>query len=125
MIYAGQERGNEASREPVRWHDGDNELTAFYRDLVAVRNELSVLRNGNVDPAGGRDAVDVVDGDAERVTAYRRVDGEAAALVVVNFGSTPATVRVPAGVDRDRFAGRPVEDGVLVVDSVAVLPESS
>ena len=124
MIYAGQERGNEGSREPIRWHDGDNDLTDFYRDLVALRNERPVLRNGRVDPQGGRDAIDVLDGDAERVTAYRRVDEEEAALVVVNFGSTPATVRVPTDVDPDCFAGRPVEDGAVVVDSLAVLPDA-
>jgi len=34
MIYAGQERGNETYRGPVRWHDGDNDLTDFHRDLA-------------------------------------------------------------------------------------------
>jgi len=37
MIYAGQERGNETYRGPVRWHDGDNDLTDFHRDLAALR----------------------------------------------------------------------------------------
>jgi pullulanase/glycogen debranching enzyme len=83
MIYAGQERGNETYRGPIRWHDGDNDLTDFHRDLAALREREPLLREGAVDCDGPAADVRVVDGDAERVTAYVRapeaggVSGEA------------------------------------------------
>ena len=131
MIYAGQERGNETYRGPIRWHDGDNDLTAFHRRLAALREREPRLREGRVafdDPA----AAPVVDGDPERVTAYRRSatgDGGSgggpadrggdALLVVVNFASEPAVVAVPEWAEADLFADRPV-DGETEVDAVAV-----
>ncbi len=131
MIYAGQERGNENYRGPIRWHDGDNDLTDFHRDLAALREREPLLREGGVDfdPAG----VTVVDGDPERVTAFARTpeasgdggeggadetDGDAL-LVVVNFASEPATVAVPERVETDLFADRAV-GAEVDVDAVAV-----
>ncbi|MFC7324800.1 alpha-amylase family glycosyl hydrolase [Halorubrum rutilum] len=144
MVYAGQERGNETYRGPVRWHDGDNDLTDFHRDLAALREREPLLREGAV----AFDAADVrvVDGDPERVTAWVRAaatDGEGssedepggegergddapadgdALLVVVNFASEPATVAVPEGFGTDLFGGAVVGDGNRIeVDAVAVL----
>ncbi|WP_066414053.1 alpha-amylase family glycosyl hydrolase [Halorubrum aethiopicum] len=127
MVYAGQERGNETTRGPFRWHDGDNALTAHHRRLSALRDAEPALRSRAVDFAAGRAAVEVVDGDSDRVTAYERTadstrtEGTAdRLLVVVNFGSDPATVAVPDRVGRELFADEPV-DGEVVVGSVAVL----
>ncbi|MFC5277220.1 alpha-amylase family glycosyl hydrolase [Halorubrum rubrum] len=128
MVYAGQERGNETTRGPLRWHDGDNALTAYHRRLSALRDAEPALRSRTVDFAAGRAAVEVVGGDPDRVTAYERtVDGEgiegtaaARLLVVVNFADAPATVAVPDRVDRDLFADERVDEE-LVVESVAVL----
>jgi len=145
MIYAGQERGNETYRGPIRWHDGDNALTDFHRDLAALRERESLLRDGAVDFAGRAADVTVVDGDPERVTAYERTpvtdgsesDGDEKAtdplLVVVNFADRPATVTVPSAFEVDLFAGddggavgdESIEDesisGRVTVESVAVL----
>ena len=142
MIYAGQERGNETYRGPIRWHDGDNDLTDFHRDLAALREREPLLREGAVDCDGPAADVRVVDGDAERVTAYVRAPeaggdgGEAGGdgaetdaegtddddplLVVVNFASEPVTVAVPEGVETDLFGDRAV-GGQVDVDAVAVL----
>ncbi|PAU83911.1 alpha amylase [Halorubrum salipaludis] len=141
MVYAGQERGNETYRGPIRWHDGDNDLTDFHRDLAALREREPLLRDGAVDFAGLAADVSVVDGDAERVTAFVRrpdeddgehggdggasgsnddSDGDDALLVVVNFAEAPATVTVPDRVETDLFADRAVDTDVAV-DSVAVL----
>ncbi|MFC5135727.1 MULTISPECIES: alpha-amylase family glycosyl hydrolase [Haloferacaceae] len=130
MVYAGQERGNETTRGPFRWHDGDNALTEFHRRLSALRDAEPALRAPNVDFATGSGAIEVVAGDPDRVTAYERTIGtESAAgtttghdrlLVVVNFAEAPATVEVPDRIDRDLFAADPV-DGEAVVESVAVL----
>ena len=141
MVYAGQERGNETYRGPVRWHDGDNDLTDFHRDLAALRRREPLLSEGAV----AFDAADVtvVDGDPERVTAWVRTaasdgagtsagdsegsseDGpdDDALLVVVNFASEPATVAVPEEFEADLFGGAVVGDGGgnrVDVDAVAV-----
>ena len=146
MIYAGQERGNRATRGPFRWHDGDNALTDYHRRLSALRDAEPLLRADGVDFDGAAAAVDVVAGDGDRVTAYeRRGDaddrGNAAGgnddgaddrtdadrggsrdrlLVVVNFAAEPATVRVPDWVDVDLFADEPI-DGTIDIGDVAVL----
>ncbi|WP_050032965.1 alpha-amylase family glycosyl hydrolase [Halorubrum halophilum] len=133
MIYAGQERGNETYRGPIRWHDGDNALTDFHRDLAALRKREPLLRDGAVDFAGRAADVSVVDGDPERVTAYERTpatdgsEGDGAVadplLVVVNFADTPAIVTVPPEFETDLFAGeagRSVDERVAV-ESVVVL----
>ncbi|VTT87409.1 Alpha-amylase [Halorubrum sp. DM2] len=141
MIYAGQERGNETYRGPIRWHDGDNGLTEFHRELVGLREAEPLLREGEVAFDGRAADVRVVEGDAERVTAYERTPargGDAdgpdpedrdALLVVVNFGAEPATVAVPDSVDADLFGDGAVRGGdgsddggaVIAVDSAAVL----
>ena len=148
MIYAGQERANETYRGPIRWHDGDNDLTEFHRRLAALREAEPVLRDGDVRFDGRAADVRVVDGDADRVTAYERTPPEAGAiggggaeeegdradrdplLVVVNFAEAPATVVVPGGVETDLFGG---DEGAIAatdagdgetgveVDAVAVL----
>ncbi|SMO77087.1 alpha-amylase family glycosyl hydrolase [Halorubrum cibi] len=127
MVYAGQERGNETTRGPFRWHDGDNALTAYHRRLSALRDAEPALRSRAVDFSGGRSAIEVVDGDPDRVTAYARTadstrnEGTAdRLLVVVNFADAPATVEVPDRVDRELFADDPA-GGEVVVEHVAVL----
>jgi len=133
MIYAGQERGNETYRGPIRWHDGDNGLTEFHRRLAALRGAEPLLRDGDVTFDGRATDVRVGEGDAERVTAYERTpaggDGGEAdpLLVVVNFAAEPATVAVPDGVETDLFGDggaveRDGDAGVrIAVDAVAVL----
>ncbi|WP_144799566.1 alpha-amylase family glycosyl hydrolase [Halorubrum depositum] len=138
MIYAGQERGNETYRGPIRWHDGDNDLTDFHRELAALREREPLLREGAVAFDDSAADVRVVDGDPDRVTAWARTaeggdeadgdaaDGDAAGgedihlIVVVNFGSEPAIVRVPDGIETDLFGDRAVGPEVAV-DAVAVL----
>jgi len=137
MIYAGQERGNETTRGPFRWHDGDNALTDFHRRLSALRDAEPLLRAGDVDFSGGAAAVDVLAGDADRVTAYERTatgsgtgtlpddDAPDRLLVVINFAAEPATVSIPDRITTDLFddAGTVTSDldGRVVVESVAVL----
>ncbi|WP_096393740.1 alpha-amylase family glycosyl hydrolase [Halorubrum trapanicum] len=146
MIYAGQERGNETYRGPIRWHDGDNGLTEFHRRLAALREAEPLLRDGAVRFDDRAADARVVEGDAERVLAYERTppaDGAADGgdadrdplLVVANFAEASATVAVPDGVEADLFGGDEeilgasdasddeAEDGEtrIEVDAVAVL----
>ncbi|MFC7041477.1 alpha-amylase family glycosyl hydrolase [Halonotius sp. GCM10025705] len=50
LIYYGQERGMTADRGPMKWHDGDTELTEFHRSLSRLRDEYPVLNDGRIDP---------------------------------------------------------------------------
>jgi len=50
LLYYGQERGMTADRGPMKWHDGDSELTEFHRSLSRLRDEYPVLCDGVVDP---------------------------------------------------------------------------
>ena len=50
LIYYGQERGMTADRGPMKWHDGDSELTEFHRSLSELREAYPVLKHGSVKP---------------------------------------------------------------------------
>ena len=50
LLYYGQERGMTADRGPMRWHDGDSELTEFHRSLSELREACPVLKHGSVEP---------------------------------------------------------------------------
>jgi len=50
LIYYGQERGMTADRGPMKWHDGDAELTEFHRSLSELRDQYPVLKHGSVEP---------------------------------------------------------------------------
>ncbi|MWG36288.1 alpha-amylase family glycosyl hydrolase [Halomarina oriensis] len=129
MIYYGQERGVPEQRGPMRWHDGDADLTDYHRRLVALRDAFPVLREGTVEPVD----VDVLEGATERVVAYARTDEDATGdssddlLVVLNFADEPVRVAVDGGAtdllaDED-FSddGDSSDDGPLVVEDAAVV----
>ncbi|ERH02498.1 MAG: glycosidase [Halonotius sp. J07HN6] len=50
LLYYGQERGMTSQRGPMKWHDGDTELTEFHRSLSQLRDEHPVLKTGAVEP---------------------------------------------------------------------------
>ncbi|WP_255169917.1 alpha-amylase family glycosyl hydrolase [Natrononativus amylolyticus] len=121
MIYYGQERGATGYRQPMPW-EGDGELAAFHRRLVAARRESAALSRG--------DLADLeYETDAEAAVAFtRRTDAEAV-VVALNFGAEPATVTVPMALEStDLVTGETVVlestgDGTrLDVADVAVLP---
>ncbi|WP_117592737.1 alpha-amylase family glycosyl hydrolase [Haloprofundus halophilus] len=119
MIYYGQERGVPEQRGPMRWHDGDADLTAFHRALASLRAETPALRDGSVEAVG----YDVVAGDADAVTAYAREDENGRYVVVLNFGADAATVSLDEAVEtRDLLTGEAVAAGndLTVVDAVVL-----
>ncbi|QLC35208.1 DUF3459 domain-containing protein (plasmid) [Halarchaeum sp. CBA1220] len=120
MIYYGQERGVADYRGPMRWYDGDADLTAFHRRLVALRDERDALRA----PAAAveRVAHTCESGDADDVTVYAREGDEETLVVALHFGAGEAVVDVERAVDAtDLVSGADARaESGLAVDSVAV-----
>ncbi|WP_049893601.1 alpha-amylase family glycosyl hydrolase [Halogranum rubrum] len=121
LVYYGQERGVPEQRGPMRWHDGDADLTTFHRELVGLRDEIPALRS----PGVNRVACDVQDGEERNVVAYERpgTEDEESVVVVLNFAEKSATVTPHRDVGtRDLLTESDVGGGDGVrVDSVAVL----
>jgi glycosidase len=134
MIYAGQERGVPGQRGRMRWHDGDDDLTAFHRACARLRREfpeLGTADDESVEPVSLSPAPD-------HLVAFRREVGgdsdctgdcgdETDALVVVcNFGDDPETTTVVDGSvgETDLLSGESVVvEGVVQVESAVVLRE--
>jgi len=76
-----------AERNVARQADDPESILSFYRRLIALRHATSALGRG------GQELLDVGDRD---VLAYIRSDGDASAIVLLNFASRPASVAVPA-----------------------------
>ncbi|MFC4551311.1 MULTISPECIES: alpha-amylase family glycosyl hydrolase [Halorussus] len=109
MIYYGQERGVSEQRGEMKWHDGDDALTAFHRRLSRLRRRRSVLRTGDVERVEW--ACPDSSGD-DRTVAYARDDGDSRLVVVLNFGAEPRDVAVgePVGTT-DLLTGESVAAG--------------
>jgi len=134
MIYYGQERGMVDKRGPMRWHDGDADLTEFHRSLSTLRRAYPVLKTGGVErlsvdvaerrepaaseskPEDSETTADIVapngSGEvagADRVAAFARDDGDDRLLVVLNFGDDPQAVSLPETVgSTDLRTGSPL-----------------
>ena len=121
MIYYGQERGVSEQRGPMRWHDGDADLTAFHRALASLRAETPTLREGRV--VAVEYEVTSTDGDGDAVTAYAREDERGRYVVVLNFDAGSASVSLNESVQpTDLISGEAVADGdELTVDDAVVL----
>ena len=131
MIYYGQERGMTDKRGPMKWYDGDAELTEFHRALSRLRREYSVLQDGAVDPlsvsvatteltaetAETADTADTAlaasrraaDSEVDRVVAYARDDGDQRLVVALNFADEPQAVRLGEAVgSTELVTGKPL-----------------
>jgi hypothetical protein len=135
MIYAGQERGVPGQRGRMRWHDGDDDLTAFHRACAGLRRRfpgLGVADDESVEPVRLSPAPD-------HLVAFRREVGTAdaaggtgsddtdALIVVCNFGDEPETTSVvdTAVGGTDLLSGESVVvEGVVQVDHAVVLREA-
>lgn len=95
MIYSGQERGVPEQRGPMRWYDGDADLTAFHRRLIELRSEQPALRGTGVEPV----ECNTETGDSDRVAAYERTSQNETRIVVLNFGATPVTVALDRSIE--------------------------
>jgi glycosidase len=121
MVYAGQEFGQRGKRDALAWEHGHQDLREHVERLAAARHDESAL---GADASLDRLDVDVREGKADRVVAYRRESDDDAVTVVVNFADEPATVAVDAADSVDVVTGADLatESGRVAVDSVAVLP---
>ena len=143
MIYAGQERGVPGKRGRMRWHDGDDDLTAFHRACARLRRafpELGTADDESVEPValsptpdhlvafrrevgGAGDGADD-DGDGPDGDGTENTD---ALVVVCNFGDDPETTTVVDATvaETDLLSGESVVvEGVVQVESAVVLRES-
>lgn len=92
MIYYGQERGMTEYRGPMRWHDGDNDLTEFHRRLSFARRETPALTEGDLA------ALDY-EADSDTVVAFKRTHDSGSVVVALHFGEGERDVVVPGDVE--------------------------
>ncbi len=119
LIYYGQERGVTEQRGTMRWHDGDDDLTDFHRRLVALpADTLHSACSGCARCPLRRD------GDADRVVAYERTDGDETLVVVLHFGDGTAKVSLDTiDEETDLLSGNPVGgDGTVEVGDIVAVP---
>jgi glycosidase len=120
MVYYGQETGMTHFREDMDW-GGDEALTTLHRALIETRNDLDVLRRG--------DLVDVEwSAPGDRAVAFARHHEGERVVVALNFGDEPVEVTVGERTDdTDLVTGETVptqrtdRETTVTVDTVAVL----
>jgi cyclomaltodextrinase len=134
MVYAGQERGVPGQRGRMRWHDGDDDLTAFHRACARLRREFPGLGTGE---DASVDRVRLSPAPEQLVAFRREVGGDGgdpgdssddtdALVVVCNFGDDPETTTVVDATvgETDLLSGESVVvEGVVQVESAVVLRE--
>jgi glycosidase len=119
MVYAGQERGVPGQRGRMRWHDGDDDLTAFHRGCARLRREYPELGTG-----GRTDVEPVALSPAPaHLVAFRRSVEDGGLVVVCNFGDEPETTTIDRDVGTtDLLTGEQVAvEDVVRVDGAVVL----
>ena len=94
-IYYGDEIGLSAGDDPLcraafPWHNEkswDTDLLTFYQQATALRHRYPILRSGSYEPLYAR----------EELFAFRRVLGDAEAIVLFNTAVSPAhvTLKLP------------------------------
>jgi len=107
-------------REDMDW-GGDEALTTLHRALIETRNDLDVLRRG--------DLVDVEwSAPGDRAVAFARHHEGERVVVALNFGDEPVEVTVGERTDdTDLVTGETVptqrtdRETTVTVDTVAVL----
>ena len=119
MVYYGQERGVEECRTEMNWYDGNQQLTAFHKRLIACRQAHPALRAGKPERLARR----VRGVDADRVTAYARDNGDERLVVILNFAQGAAIVNPSEPVEStDCVTGEDIAttEGLRVDDVVVV-----
>ena len=121
MLYYGQERGMTAKRGPMKWYDGDADLTAFHRSLAVARRTYPALKTGDFEPLSVAVA-HTVDGAApDEVDTTAAVLADSAPVVDaddVDDADTADTVDT-ADIDADTAADAVAETTDGDVDSAA------
>lgn len=120
MVYGGQETAQLGRRDELVWDDAlvDHDLQAYVRRVLRTNRRVDAFH-----PETSLDAVEatVVDGPVpDRVVAFGRAER---VVVVLNFGTEPATVALDHSVDCvDLFTGDEVStpEGVRVRDAVVL-----
>lgn len=93
--------GSKRSPDPVLI---DDELRAYYKTLIAIRNTHPALQTGSYRT--------MVADDKEQILAFERVLGEERIVVALNNASTTRTVTLPEMPDsqyKDLLSGQPIK----------------
>ena len=127
MLYYGQETGMLSFRGAMDW-GGDEELTTWCRTLSLAREDLDVLRHGEVEPVeySVETNTDGPEDEAtENVVAFARETDDRRVVVVLNFGPETADVTLSETVETtdlltgDSLAGE-AESATVTVDSAGL-----
>ncbi|HUQ09661.1 MAG TPA: alpha-amylase family glycosyl hydrolase [Steroidobacteraceae bacterium] len=99
LLYNGMEVGDTVEslapalfeRAPIQWEVAERRprVSAWYRQLAALRREHAALTRGDVQWLGNS--------DPQRILSYRRTTSDESIAVVVNLSSTPFSGTVDAG----------------------------
>lgn len=109
-LFTGDERGAEwlpYGPAGVIPRDDPHGLRPWWRTLIRLRTSLPALRGGKLErlPSTGT------------VFAFARRAGDDAAIVAINFGEQPVTMKLPAsGAQRDRLGGKTIAPKKGMVD---------
>lgn len=122
LVYTGQEAGLAKrlrffEKDTVSW--GDQSAASFYRTLLELKAATPALWNG----ADGGTMAKLAGSAPASAYAFTRTEGSSVALVAVNLGAKPATVRYTGlaapGAYRDAFSGA---SETLAASGTLVLP---
>jgi glycosidase len=116
MLYGGQELGQRGNRDPLAWDHAREGIRSHYDDLIALRDDRPALGY-----AGSFERIDY-ETDRDDVVAFAREGESDRYVVLLNFGSGPATVGIDEAVDAtDLVSGESrAAEGGLTVEDVAV-----
>ncbi len=94
MVYYGDEIGMEGGKDPdcrrtMVWEEQkwNRDLLGWYKKLIALRNDLSMLRRGSFSTA--------ITDNQKKVYGYWRDDQSGKALVIMNAGSSEQSIDIP------------------------------
>lgn len=102
MIYYGDEIGMTGADDPddrraFTWGKGNKEIVTYYATMAAIRNQMPVLRTGDINVFfDGEDAVDAAGNKVSNLMAYVRSNDTSRAVVLANNAQNTVNVTIDA-----------------------------
>lgn len=122
LLYNGQEIGYRPAqgyfnRDPIKWNSVDIQIKNTIRTLVALRHTQPALGSG---VAADRPSVKFLTGNVNTVLAYTKTSGTNTVLVVLNLGTSEASVKlkeIESGSYKLYLDSKTISDGVVTTIS--------